>query len=206
MSPRALDPSVPAALTHAAMEILAGEGRGALSARRLAREAKTSTTAVYTYFGSMDDVHRQVRKYAIGELLSEFDSEPVTDDPVTDLARVAAIHVRHGCAHPAMYRVMFVDQPPDTVDDPGAEVFARFTELIERCIEEGRFQPDEPHHPHMWAGELWAMAHGVVVSALAGLFSSEHAMVLHQDMLFRHCVGLGDDRARARRSVESVAI
>lgn len=81
MSPRALDPAIRRAVTEAAIRILGTEGRSALTTRRLAREANTSTTAVYTYFGSMDDVHRHVRRQAIGALLAALDVVGITDDP-----------------------------------------------------------------------------------------------------------------------------
>lgn len=200
MSPRALDPAIRTALTDAAIRILGTEGRSALTTRRLAREANTSTTAVYTYFGSMDDVHRRVRREAIGRLLSALEAVAATDDPVADLARAAAIQVEHGCANPAMYRLMFVDQPPDDVDDPGARVFARFSEFIARCIEHGRFDPDEQHQPAMWAGEVWTMGHGAVMLALTGVIPDDQVAALHADMFFRLCIGFGDHRDRARKS------
>ncbi|WP_018179778.1 TetR/AcrR family transcriptional regulator [Jongsikchunia kroppenstedtii] len=203
MSPRALDPGIRNALTDAAIRILGTEGRAALTTRRLAREADTSTTAVYTYFGSMDDVHRRVRREAISRLLSALDSVAATDDPVADLARAAAIQVEHGCANPAMYRLMFVDQPPDDADDPGARVFARLGELIARCIEHERFHPDEQHRPAMWAGEVWTMGHGAVMLALTRVIPVDQVAALHADMFFRLCVGFGDDRDRARESTDA---
>lgn len=205
MSPRALDPAIRRAVTEAAIRVLGTEGRSALTTRRLAREANTSTTAVYTYFGSMDDVHRHVRRQAIGALLAALDVVGITDDPVADLARAAAVQVDQGHLHPAMYRIMFVDQPPDDTADPAAAVFERFADLVERCIRAGRFRPDEPHHAAMWAGEVWTVGHGAVLSALTGLLSHEHGRAIHEDMLFRLCVGFGDDRNTAHASIESAA-
>lgn len=205
MSPRALDPAIRSAVTEAAIRILGAEGRPALTARRLAREAGTSTTAVYTYFGSMDDVHRRVRGQAIKALLGALDAVASTDDPVADLARAAAIQVDHGCLQPTMYRIMFVDQPPDDSDDPGTAVFERFVSLVDRCIRGGRFHPDESHHPAMWAGQVWTAGHGAVMSALTGLLPHEHVRSLHRDMVHRLCVGYGDDRRAAQESVESTA-
>ncbi|MET9325293.1 TetR/AcrR family transcriptional regulator [Tsukamurella sp. NPDC003166] len=194
MSPRALDPAVRNAVMDAAIRILGTEGRSALTARRLARETGTSTTVVYTYFGSMDDLHRHVRRHAITALLAALDVAETTDDPVADLARAAAIQVDHGCRQPAMYRIMFVDQPPDDTDDPGTAVFERFVGLVDRCIRGGRFHPGESHHPAMWAGQLWTAGHGAVMSALTGLLPHDQVRSLHSDMIHRLCVGYGDDR------------
>ncbi|MDF0528899.1 TetR/AcrR family transcriptional regulator [Tsukamurella sp. 8F] len=203
MSPRALDPAVRTAVTEAAIRILATEGRAALSTRRLAREARTSTTAVYTYFGGMDEVHRHVRRAALDELAASLRAAGATDDPVADLARASATHVASGFRDPAMYRVMFVDQPPDEGSDPADAVFALLLELVGRCVRSGRFHPDAGHDPAMWAGEIWASGHGAVMLSSASLLPTDRLSALHADMIHRLCVGFGDDRHRARRSVEA---
>ncbi|NMO04861.1 TetR/AcrR family transcriptional regulator [Gordonia sp. TBRC 11910] len=203
MSPRALDPTIRAAVTAEAIRILGTEGRAALTARRLARDAQTSTTAVYTYFGSMDDVHRHVRRHALGELIALLDASRATADPVADVVRASAIHVEHGRRNPAMYRVMFVDQPPDEVDDPGTAVFTRFAKLVDRCVADGRFRPGQLHDPVMWAGEIWAIGHGVVLTASTELLPAEQVSALHADLLYRVCVGFGDVRDLAMRSVDA---
>jgi WHG domain-containing protein len=92
-----------------------------------------------------------------------------TDDPVADLAAGGAAYFANGLAHPAMYRAMFVDRPPDGGDDPGSAVFVRLVEAVRRCIDAGRFQPAEPTTSLAWAAELWAMRHGVVTLALSDL-------------------------------------
>ena len=43
-------------LIEAAARVLAEEGRPAVTARRLAAEVGASTMAVYTHFGSMDEL------------------------------------------------------------------------------------------------------------------------------------------------------
>lgn len=206
MSPRALDPAVRARIIDAAIRILGTEGRPALTARRLARETATSTTSVYTYFGSMDDVHRHVRRHALGQLASALDALASTGDPVADLARASVTHVDHGYRNPAMYRVMFVDQPPDDTDDPGDDIFRRFAALIDRCIQHRRFRPDGDRDAAMWAGEVWTLGHGVVMLASTGLLPAEQARELHRDMIFRICAGFGDDRDRARRSIDAALL
>jgi len=47
-------------LIEVAADVLSEEGPGALSARRLARDAETSTMAVYTHFGGMPGLVRAV--------------------------------------------------------------------------------------------------------------------------------------------------
>ena len=60
MSPRRRNPDNRATLIDAAARLVAEGGPGSLSARLLAREAGTSTMAVYTYFGSMSAIVREI--------------------------------------------------------------------------------------------------------------------------------------------------
>ena len=58
--PRTADPEVRAALTDAAARLLGEEGPAAMTTRRLATEAGTTTTAVYTHFGGKEDLVRAI--------------------------------------------------------------------------------------------------------------------------------------------------
>ncbi|WP_157851040.1 TetR/AcrR family transcriptional regulator [Gordonia phthalatica] len=201
MSPRALDPAVREALSEAAVRILGTEGRDALSSRRLAREAGTSTTAVYTYFGGMDELHRHVRRRELDALVHRLDVIDVTEDPVADLAGVSAVYIRYGADHRSRYRVMFVDQPPDDEHDPAERVFDRFRAAVEACVTVGRFHPDVHYSPALWAGEIWAACHGAAMLAATDLLPPSQIDTLAADLVYRMCVGFGDDPVRARASV-----
>ncbi|MBM7369419.1 TetR/AcrR family transcriptional regulator [Gordonia hydrophobica] len=204
MSPRALDLTVRNSLSEAAIAILGTEGREALSARRLAREAGTSTTAVYTYFGGMDEVHRDVRRRELDTLLEILRTSHQADDPVADLARLTTRYVRYGADNRARYRVMFVDQPPDDDGDPAEDVFDVFRQSIEACVTDGRFEPDGGYSPALWAGEVWTACHGVVMLASSGLLARPQIDAMHTDLLYRLCMGFGDDGVHARSSIDSL--
>jgi AcrR family transcriptional regulator len=68
--PKTADPSVRTALIEHAARITAEEGREALTLRRLAAGVGTSTMAVYTHFGGMDDLRRAVRREGFARLAS----------------------------------------------------------------------------------------------------------------------------------------
>ena len=74
MSPRSADPAIRTALLDAAARILAADGPSALSTRRLATEVGASTMAVYTHFGSMDQVRQAVRQDGFARLAAELDA------------------------------------------------------------------------------------------------------------------------------------
>lgn len=203
MSPRAADPSVRTALIAAAARIVAAESPRALTTRRLAAEVGTSTMAVYTHFGSMDEVRSAVRRDGFARLEADLGAVARTDDPVADLAALVAAYFANGVAHPELYRAMFVARPPQEADDPGEPIFTRLTEAVSRCVKAGRFHPDEPHAPQAWAAELWAMLHGLVTLAHAETVTGTQVAALLSDMTHRLAVGYGDDPAAARASVRS---
>jgi AcrR family transcriptional regulator len=205
MSPRSADPAVRAALIAAAARLLAADGPRALSTRRLATEAGTTTMAVYTHFGSMDEVRRAVRQDGFARLTDALGSLAPTDDPVADLAAGAVAYFANGLANPESYRAMFVDQPPDEEHDAGEPTFRHLLAAVTRCVEAGRFDPADSKTLSMWAAEIWTAQHGMVTLALSRLLPAEQIRFVLTDMIYRLCVGFGDEPAAARASVDLVA-
>jgi AcrR family transcriptional regulator len=187
-----------------AARLLAAEGPSALTTRRLAAEAGTSTMAVYTRFGSLLDVHRAVRADGFARLEALLAALPDTDDPVSDLVAAALAYLDFAVAEPHLYRTMTIDRPPpkenDTDPDPGEQVFTMLTGHVRRCLDAGRFR-GSPDLATVWSAQLWTMQHGMATLALADTISPGQIRFVLQDMAERLCVGYGDDPARARRSV-----
>ncbi|BCJ37390.1 TetR family transcriptional regulator [Actinocatenispora thailandica] len=200
MSPRSADPAVRAALLDAAARILATDGPGALSTRRLAAEVGASTMAVYTHFGSMDQVRQAVRRDGFARLGADLDALGRTDDPLADLTAGALTYLDFGLARPELYRAMFVDRPPAGTEDPGNDLFQRLLGTVRRCIDAGRFEAAADPLPVGWAAELWTMQHGMVVLALGEVVPAAQIRFLLTDMTYRLAVGFGDSPAAARRS------
>ena len=202
MSPRPSDPAVRTALIEAGARILAVDGPGALSTRRLASETGTSTMAVYTYFGSMDELRRGIRAEGFARLAGTLSALPRTRDAVADLAAGGLAYVTSGLDSPALYRAMFTDRPPAGDDDAGAQLFQRVVDDVTRCMADGRFDAADPSLAVPWAGEIWTMRHGMVTLVLSGLLPTQQARFLLTDMTYRLVVGYGDTPPAARQSVE----
>ncbi|MEV6493684.1 TetR/AcrR family transcriptional regulator [Actinoplanes sp. NPDC051633] len=160
MSPRAADPAVRMSLIETGARILAGDGRSALSTRRVAAEAGTSTMAVYTHFGSMDQLCRAIRAEGFARLAERLDALPRTGDEVADLAAAGLVYFTSGLTSPEMYRAMFTDRPAEGDGDAGVGIFERLVEDVRRCIAAGRFPSADPSMTAAWAGEIWTMRHG----------------------------------------------
>ena len=168
MSPRPADPAIRSALIETAARIVATEGRASLTLRRLAKEVGTSTMAVYTHFGSMDELRREVRREGFARLRARLASVKETKDPVADVTLLGAAYYLSATASPNLYRAMFLDGPVDEADvDTGLDTFMYLVKGIARCLEAGRFPRASSPEPADLALELWAITHGMVSLQLA---------------------------------------
>lgn len=200
MSPRPADPDARDRLLRAAAHVLAEEGARALTTRRLAAEAGTSTMAVYTRFGGMEKVREAVRTEGFARLGAALDATGCTDDPVRDLVAAGATYLRFGLREPDLYRAMFLD-PPRSPDAGvvGHGTFGRLVAAVRRCVDAGRFSATG--EPLGWAVQLWTMRHGLVSLATVGLMPSDQVGLHAADMSLRLFVGYGDDPGAAEASV-----
>ena len=106
--PREHDEGTRARLRAAAERLVAEGGPDALSVRRVADEAATTTRAVYTVFGSKEGLVAALAQTAFEFLFDEIDRLPETDDPAADLVAIGTRVIRRLVReHPALYRIAF---------------------------------------------------------------------------------------------------
>ena len=196
--PKAADPEVRVALLEAAARIIAEEGPSRLTLRRLANEVGTSTMAVYTHFGSMTEVRREVRREGFARLGSELGAVEVTGDPVADYFVLGWAYFHMGTQNPNLYRAMFLDGPVDAEDlEMGIETFEQCIGAARRCIDGGRFTERDPVQV---ATQLWALMHGVVSLQLAHLLPEDQAVQCLSDGGNNLFKAFGDDPRALGRS------
>ena len=200
MSPRPADPGIRTALIDAAARLVDEHGRDALTIRRLAAQVGTSTMAIYTHFGSMDELMREVKKEGFARLSAYIEQVRKTSDPVADVAALGWAYSFNAMANPHMYRQMFLE--PENDPEVSAVGFASYAPLItavQRCIEAGRFQETDPWSAAM---QLWVMLHGAVTLHIGGYFDHETGLEHVVAMATTAFVGFGDDRDAAARSIQ----
>ncbi|MEU4449535.1 TetR/AcrR family transcriptional regulator [Actinosynnema sp. NPDC050801] len=205
MSPRKLDPEIRATLVDVAARLLAEHGAEALSTRKIAAEAGTSTMAVYTYFGSMSGLVRDMVHEGFARLERQFARVRETDDPVADLAALGHAYRYNAKTNPYLYAVMFGGQSLAgfslTEED---RQYGRYTLLtvvdrVNRCIAAGRFREGDPI---LIAHEMWITTHGLVNLELGGyLIPPVDADRCYEVMLTSLIVGVGDDITSATASI-----
>jgi len=153
-----------AALLDAAGRLITDEGIEALTVRRIAAEAGSSTMGVYSRFGGKDGVVDALLSEGFAALREHMADPVLTDDPIEDLVRCARSYRDFALANPTRYQVMFATSYPDF--EPSAEGMANAAasfELVcagvQRCLDAGRVAGFDAHEI---AGSVWATCHGLV--------------------------------------------
>lgn len=165
-------PDVRRRLIEVAADLLSEEGPSALSARRLARDAGTSTMAVYTHFGGMPALVRAVVAEGFARLYDRVAEVATTDDPLADLIGSAAAYRAHALADPHLFFVMFGSAPlgeyrlTQNELDVGLAAFGQVVTLVERVMDAGVIRHADPKAV---AGQFWAALHGYVMIELSGM-------------------------------------
>ena len=154
--------------------MIAEEGSAALSLRRLAGEVGTSTMAIYTHFGGMEELRLEVRREGFVRLGAHMAAAAHSDDPVADLAELGQAYFANALENPNLYRVMFMEHLPEEEGSErvGRETFDVLVEGVRRCIDGGRFRAADPVAV---ANQVWALTHGVATLHLSGFLTLDEA-------------------------------
>jgi AcrR family transcriptional regulator len=205
VSPRRADPQIPIALVEAAARLLAEEGPAAFSTRRLAAAVGTSTMAVYTHFGGMDDLVRAMVHEGFARLHHRMSQVGATDDPVADVVTLGCAYRGNAVDHPHLYAVMFGGSSLGgfslTDDDRqhGRYTLEVLVDAVSRCMAAGRFKEADAH---LVAHQMWIALHGLVTLELGSyLIDPYNADVCFEAQVSGLMLGAGDRAEAAYRSV-----
>jgi AcrR family transcriptional regulator len=151
------------ALLDAAHDLLAGEGPGALTVRRIATAAGMSTMNVYSRFGGKYGVLEELFTDGFRRLAEQMHAEPPSDDPLADLRRCSATYRRFAREHATYYSLMFDRavpdfEPSDAARDVALGTLALLAERVRRAMDAGALAPGDAFEV---ATALWACQHGL---------------------------------------------
>ncbi len=167
----------------------------------LTAEAGTSTMAVYTHFGGMDALMVEVRREGFRRLGAYMARVRTTRDPIADLAALGWAYCLNALGRPSLYRAMFFDTATDAGEAAmAAAPFLPVVECFERAIRAGRITVGDACGP---AVQLWALAHGAVSLALAGMLSVDDLLRHLEEAFAASLVGHGDAPNAANRSLRA---
>ncbi|MEV7091509.1 TetR/AcrR family transcriptional regulator [Amycolatopsis sp. NPDC051045] len=168
--PRTHDEALRLKLLDRAGELIASDGPKALSLRKLAADAGTSTTAVYSLFGSKPDLVNALYNEGFRRFGARMAGTPLTGDAVEDLVALGSAYRTSALADPHLYGIMFSRSVPGFEPNEDAEKLARKTlepleRIIRRAVADGVFL-DVP--PETIAVGCWGIVHGLVSLELTG--------------------------------------
>ena len=161
-----------------AVALLAEGGVAGFTTREVARQAQTSTPAVYELFGDKAGLVREVFFEGFRRLGRRYGQLPETGDPRADLAGVLAAFRGFAAAHPQLADVMFsrpfadFDPGPDE-RSAGNQVRGFFVARVQRCIDAGLLAGDATDIAHV----LLAVGQGLAGQETAGWLGTSPASV-----------------------------
>lgn len=194
-------------LIETGIRILETDGLPALSARRLATDAGTSTMAVYTHFKGMTGLVDAIASETFARFTRALTEITPTDDPVADFLVMGIRYREFALAHPQRYQMMFGTSAEslnrfhtDVTVTGGASNRAEFgmsfdalLQVVRRMIAAGRIRDDGVS---VMGGRLWCIIHGAVMLEIAGFFGGEGNGLTQilGPLTLDTLVGLGDRR------------
>jgi AcrR family transcriptional regulator len=163
--PKQRTPELRDHVLSAALELLAREGVPGFTTRSIAREAGTSTPAVYELFDDRAGLLREVFFEGFRLLRRELDTLPRARDPRAELVALAAIYRGFIREHPVLAQLMFSRpfadfDPSESEQDAGAAVRTFIVERVRRAIDAGLLHGNETDLAHV----LVALVQGLVVA------------------------------------------
>jgi AcrR family transcriptional regulator len=187
--PREHGDQIRAALLETAARILAVDGPYAVSVRRVADEAGTTTRAVYSLFGDRDGLLLVLWRDVAADMRRLHDEVPRRANPEDELLDLALAYRAGALARPNAYELYLglggVKLPLTEQDRALAYAsFTRVLDTLQRCVDQGRFPGRDPVAIGL---QGWGLVHGLASLEL------------------RSCLGPpADAEARWRDAVEAI--
>jgi AcrR family transcriptional regulator len=161
-------------LLDRACEMLAAHGPRSLSLRRVAGDVGTSTTAIYSLFGSKAELLKAINQEAWHRFARHLRRMEDTGDAFQDILELGKAYRASAEANPHYYQVMVgvglfsePGKPRDLPDTGGT--FELLLSKVQRYLAE-RVLPQED--VVYLAAALWAAVHGVVSLEITGILNN----------------------------------
>jgi AcrR family transcriptional regulator len=162
-------------LLDEAGRLLAEHGPTALSLRRVATEAGTSTMAVYTRFGDKGRLLAEMYRAGYRRLGEALAAVPQTSEPLTDLFELGIAYRRAALANRHVYDLMFGHPVPEFRPDEHSRAAADATyrplvDAVQRCQDSGILGGPDAERVAL---HLWSVSHGMVSLELNGHLTAD---------------------------------
>jgi AcrR family transcriptional regulator len=165
-------------IVQVAVAMLAADGVGEFTTRKVAEQAQTSPPAVYELFGDKAGLVREVFFEGFRLLGDRFGRLRESDDPRADLLRAVQVFRIFARDNPVLAQVMFsrpfADFDPGPAErEAGAATREFIVHRVRRCGDAGIIDGDPTDIAH----GLLALAQGLATQEAAGWLGSSRASV-----------------------------
>ncbi len=197
--PRLHDEATRKNLLRAGAALVAKEGANAVSVRRIADAAGTSTRAVYSVFGGKKGLIAALCREGFVELLRAVEKLPRTGDPARDLVRAGIGGFRRfALAQPDLFHFVFerLQRDERTPADlaVGGEALAMLRDRVQRLADAGLLAD---HSVELAATAFHALCQGLVSMELQERrWDSRSPEVVWEEALTALVEGLGQPRRK----------
>lgn len=169
--PKLHDENLRSRLLDRAAELVFDSGENALSLRRVAAAADTSTTAVYSLFGNKAGLVEALYREAARRFAARLAAARPSEDPAADIVRLGLAYRDYALTDPHLYSIMFGrrDREPEPTEDSeqeAAETMAPLVDAVRRGQRAGQLVGGPPERIAL---ACWALAHGLVSIELTGM-------------------------------------
>jgi len=163
------------ALIHAGVEILAKEGVGGLSLRKVAQRAGVSHSAPYAHFSDKQSLIAAISTEGFNQLYAELDAaiSPHVNDPKKQLIEGSLAYVRFAMNNTDTFKIMFSGVLEKEKEYPAFveishKTFRLVVDIVETCQDAGILSASQPD---LMAVSVWGQVHGILSLALEGQVS-----------------------------------
>lgn len=166
--PKIHDDALRGRLIDQAAALVFDGGVDALNLRRLAADAGTSTSAVYSLFGNKAGLLESLYLEAARRFGARLGEVTDSDDPVDDIVRLGIAYRDYALREPHLYAIMFARESAeidDSARSEAAETIAPLVDAVRRAQDAGALRKVPPELVTL---SCWGVAHGLVSLELAG--------------------------------------
>lgn len=165
--PKTHDEALRRTLLNRAARLVYENGPSALSLRKLASAANTSTTAVYSLFGNKAGLFDAIYREAAWRFAAGLSSVRESGDAAEDVIRLGIAYRDYAMANPNLYTITFAGWPevPAQRKEEIAATFQPLLDVVRRGVADGRFTEAPAERIAL---SCWALAHGLVSIELTG--------------------------------------
>lgn len=153
-------------IMDAAMRMFVEAGYEKTSIRNIAERIEYSPATIYLYYKDKDELLYDVQAQGFAQLLTAFQQNATSKEPLKKLEQMCKEYVRFGMEHPDIYDLMFIIRAPmNKLEESGAKwdngeaCFQFLVETLEQCMEQKLIKFTDKM---VGALSVWSMVHGLV--------------------------------------------